>query len=294
MELRQLRHFVVLAEEMHFGRAAKRLFMTQPALSTSIMRFEEVMKARLFDRSNKTVALSPIGKGLLARAREIVFLSEKLEEFGHAMAAGSAGFLQVGFTGTLFFRNLDQILDLFAALYPDIELSLREMSSQGQVDMLREGRLDAAFINSPVPPAGLDSLVFFEEKFVACLPAGHRLAKKRLLDVRELAHESFVMLSRDPSPPYHDHVVGLCAAAGFQPKVHFAAAQVLTIVAIVASGHGVSLVPESVSKAGIDGLVYIPLRNVERLPSAYLAWNPYRDVPGLRGLIDTVRNARRR
>lgn len=136
------------------------------------------------------------------------------------------------------------------------------------------------------------SLVFFAGE-VRGLTAGAPPAREeRLLDVRELAHESFVMLSRDPSPPYHDHVVGLCAAAGFQPKVHFAAAQALTIVAIVASGHGVSLVPETVGKAGIDGLVYIPLRNVEPLPSAYLAWNPHRDVPGLRGLIDTVRNAK--
>src|SRR6266566_5794194 len=288
MELRQLRHFVVLAEEMHFGRAAKRLFMTQPALSTSLMRLEEDAQVRLFERDSQAMQITLSGKAMLDRAKEIVSLAAKLEEMGHAMASGRAGFLEVGFTGTMLFRGLTHVLSKFSNNFPEIDLVLREFSTQTQTDMLRAGRLDAAFINSPLPPAGLANVVLFEERFVACLPEQHPLAGTAVLNVEELHNEVVIILSRDISPAYYDHVVAICATGGFQPKIRVAASQVLTIVALVASGIGVSIVPESVSKAGVAGVRYVPLRGVVRQPSAYLAWNPERVVPGLQSLIDTV------
>lgn len=294
MELRQLRHFVALAEEMHFGRAASRLFITQPALSNSVIRLEEEMGVRLFDRGSKSMEMTLIGRAMLERAREIVTLEEKLLKFAHAMAAGSAGFIDVGFTSTLLFRGLTDVLNEFARSFSEIELSVRELSTQTQLDMLRNGRLDVGFINSPVAPAGLESLVLFEERFVACLPQTHPLARKREIDVKELRDDVFVMFSRDPSPAYYDHVIALCGSGGFQPKVRVAAALVLSVVALVASGVGVSLVPESVSKAGIDGVVYVPIRSVKRQPSAFVVWNTKREVPGLDALIQTVRRVRQK
>lgn len=292
MELRQLRHFVVLAEEMHFGRAAQRLHMTQPALSNSVMRLEEELGVRLFERGSKSMSSTLIGCAMLKRAREIVTLEEKMLDFARSMAAGRAGFIDVGFTSTLLFRGLTDVLNQFSQAYPEIELSVRELSTQTQLDMLRNGRLDVAFINSPVAPAGIESLVLFEERFVACLPCGHSLASKREIDVEELRHDVFVMFSREPSPAYYDHVIAICSAGGFQPKVRVAAALVLSVVALVASGIGVSLVPESVSRAGIDGAVYVPIRSVKRQPSAFVAWHPQREVPGLEALIETVRRVR--
>lgn len=293
MELRQLRHFVFLAEEMHFGRAAARLFITQPALSTSVMRLEEEMKIRLFERDSKTVALTLVGRLMLARAKEIVSLTDKLEQFSHAVAAGGAGVVEVGFTGTLLFRGLAPILKNFRDTFPQIELSVRELTSQVQIDMLRTGRLDAAFVSSPVPPAGLSSFVLFEERFVACLPEGHPLAGKSQIDLRQLQDAEFVMLSRDASPAYYDHIVAMCAATGFQPNVSIVAAHVPSIVALVASGIGVSLMPESVGKLGIPGAVFVPLRGVSRAATAFMAWNPQRDVPGLSSLIDMVQRVKR-
>jgi DNA-binding transcriptional LysR family regulator len=293
MELRQLRHFVVLAEEMHFGRAAKRVFITQSALSTSVMRLEEEMNVRLFERDSKGMSLTPIGTSLLERAKEIVSLTEKLERFSRAMAAGRAGFIEAGFTATLLFRGLDEILKKFGAQYPEIEVSLHEFSSQAQVERLRGGRIDAAFINSPVPPAGLECLPLFEERFVACLGDQHALAGRRQIDAQELKDEVFVMFARDPSPAYYDHVIAICAAAGFQPVVRVAAAQVLAVVTLVATGFGVSIVPESVKKAGIAGVAYVPLRGVKRQPSAFMAWNPAREVPGIRELVQAVAQSRK-
>lgn len=293
MELRQLRHFVVLAEEMHFGRAAKRAFMTQPALSTSVMRLEEEMGVRLFERDSKSMKITLAGAAMLERAREIVSLEEKMLQFARAMGAGRAGFLDVGFTSTLLFRGLTDILNAFTLGFPEVELSMRELSTQMQLDMLRSGRLDVAFINSPVAPAGLESLVLFEERFVACLPRNHFLADRLEIDVADLRHDVFVMFSRDPSPAYYDHIIAICDRGGFQPEVRIAAALVLSVVALVASGIGVSIVPESIGKAGIDGVVYVPLRSEIRGPSAFVAWNAHRDIPGLEALLDTVRRIRK-
>lgn len=292
MELRQLRHFVMLAEEVHFGRAAKRLFITQPALSTSVMRLEEEMGVRLFERDSKAVSTTVIGRAVLARAREIVSLSDKLEHFGRAMAAGRAGFLEVGFTGTLLFRGLADIFTGFRNSFPEIELSMRELTTRTQLELLRDGRIDAAFVASPLPPAGLASFALFEDRFVACLSERHPLAHKRQLDVRQLRDELFVMLARDVSPAYYDHIMGICAEAGFQPSTRIAAAQSTSIVALVAAGQGVSLMPESVSKAGIRGAVFVPLRGVGRQPSSFMAWNPQRDVPGLKSLIEVVKQVK--
>jgi DNA-binding transcriptional LysR family regulator len=287
-----LRHFVVLAEEMHFGRAARRLFISQPALSTSVMRLEEQMQVRLFERDSKAVSMTLMGRAMLDRAKEIVSLADKLEQFGRAVAAGRAGVIEVGFTGTLLFRGLAPILKHFRDAFPEVDLSVRELTSQVQLDMLRSGRLDAAFVSSPVPPAGLASFVLFEERFVACLPQGHPLAAGEAVDVGQLRDEGFVMLSRDVSPAYYDHIVAMCASASFRPNVRIVAAHVPSVIALVASGLGVSLIPESVGRVAIPGAVCVPLEGAAKQATAFMAWNPERDVPGLASLIDTVRRDR--
>ncbi len=292
MELRQLRHFVVLAEEMHFGRAAARLFITQPALSGSLMRLEESMKVRLFERDSKNVSITRLGRTLLTRAQELVSLADRLEHFGRAVAEGRAGVMEVGFTGTLLFRGLAPLLKNFRDSFPQIELSLRELTSQVQIDMLRTGLLDAGFVSSPVPPAGLQSFALFEESFVACLPEGHPLARRREIEVGALRDAEFVMLSRDVSPTYFDHIVAMCTATGFQPRVSAQAAHVPSVVALVAAGMGVSMMPESVGKLAISGAVFVRLRGVGRAATAFMAWNPRRDVPGLSSLVETVRQAK--
>ncbi|MGE4338234.1 MAG: LysR substrate-binding domain-containing protein [Pigmentiphaga sp.] len=293
MELRQLRHFVMLAEEMHFGRAAKRLFLSQPALSTSIMRLERELSVRLFDRDSKSMSLTPVGRALAERAREIVSLADKFDQFGRAMANGRAGFIDAGFTATLLFRGLDTILERFEVDYPDIELSLHEMPTQMQIERLRNGHLDAGFVNSPVPPANLESMPLYEERFVACVPERHPLASKPEVDVRELRDEPFVMFSRDVSPAYYDHLIAMCASAGFEPHVRISASLLLTVVTLVASGFGISIVPESVEKSGIPRVRFIPLCGAERRPSAYMVWNREHRAPGLIELIEMVRRIRK-
>lgn len=293
MELRQLRHFVILAEEMHFGRAARRLFMTQPPLSASIMRLEEELGVRLFERDSKRVVLTPAGAQLLERARETLAQADKTVEFARAVAVGNAGRIEVGFTGTLLYRGLPAILARFHKDYPLVELGLREISTQDQISAVREGKLDAGFINTLVPPAWLESMVIFRERFVVCLPEGHALAHQRQIDLADVREEAFVMFGKKGSPAFYDHVVGLCESAGFTPKMGVEVGQFLSVAAMVASGFGVSVVPESVSRAGIKGAAFVPFRGSEVRPTAHLVWSPAATpTPGLQALIDTTRALR--
>jgi DNA-binding transcriptional LysR family regulator len=289
MDLRQLRHFVVLAEELHFGHAAKRLFMTQPALSASVMRLEQDMDVRLFERSNKAVELTSIGLGLLPRAREILAMSERIRRYVLSVASGRAGVIEVGFTGTMLFRGLAKIFRQFSASFPEIDLSMRESTSQVQMDMLRTGRLDVGFLTTPVPPLGLSSFVFIEERFAACLPQDHRLAHKDDLEVGELRDEVFVMLERENSPTYHEFVLSLCTGVGFLPKSQIVAAQAASVFALVAAGLGIAVMPESIGWAQFPGVMFIPLRGQLARPSVYVAWRSDREVPGLDRFLEAIR-----
>jgi DNA-binding transcriptional LysR family regulator len=284
----------VLAEEKHFGRAANRLSLTQPALSSSVFRLEENLNVRLFDRDNKAVSLTSIGAAMLTRARELVLLSEKMEQYVRAVAAGRAGVVEVGFTGTMLYRGVAEILKEFSRSYPAVELSIRELTSQVQIGMLHAGSLDVGFLTMPVPPHGLSSFAFAEERFAACISREHPLAGDRELDVAQLRDEVFVMLARENSPTFYEYITALCTKAGFQPKSRIVAAQVPSVLALVASGLGVSLMPESIGAAQFAGVIFVPIRGEASHPSAYVAWNSERDVPGLQGFLDTVHDVRGR
>lgn len=292
MKLQQLRYFVTLAEEMHFGRAARRLCITQPPLSSSILQLEETLGVRLFERDSKHVAITVAGQALLERAREIVHQADRTMDFAKAIVDGRVGRIELGFTATLLYRGLPEIIHGFTAAYPDIELSMREANSQRQTEMVRAGRLDAGFVNMSVIPAGLDSMVIYEEKFAVCLPAAHRLAKAPSIAMEALRDEWFILISRESSPAYYDQLMAFCTAAGFRPKTRIEVAQILSKVALVASGLGVALVPESVGRAGTAGVVFVPLQGSDTRPNASLVWNPQRASPALDALVATTRAKR--
>jgi DNA-binding transcriptional LysR family regulator len=292
MKLQQLRHFVTLSEEMHFGRAAKRLCITQPPLSLSISQLEESLGVRLFERDSKHVAITVAGQALLEKVREIVYQADRTVDFAKAIVNGRVGRIELGFTGSLVHRGLPEIIHAFTGSHPDIELSMREANSQRQTELVRSGRMDAGFVNMSVPPAGLESLIIYAEKFVVCLPAKHRLAKASSIAMEALRDEYFILISRESSPSYYDQLIAFCTAAGFRPKIRIEVAQILSKVALVASGLGVALVPESVARAGMAGIVFVPVAGCETRPNASLVWNPQRSTPALDALIETTRAKR--
>ncbi len=271
-ELRQLRHFVAVAERLHFGRAAQALHMSQPPLSRSIQDLERRVGARLLSRTRRKVELTPEGARFLAEAKRLLGQLERaLLEVG-SMAAGAGGRLRLGFVSLADFGVLPGLLKAFKAARPGVALALREMLSPEQAAALAAGELDFGLLLPPVP-GELEHLVVQRERFLAALPARHRLARGAgKLSVRELAEEAFVMAPREIAPGLHDSVALLAARAGFSPRVAQEAIQMQTVVSLVSSGLGVAIVPASVSNLGRRGVVYREIADAHPKLDLWLAW----------------------
>lgn len=288
MELRHLRYFVALAEELHFGRAALRLSITQPPLSFAIQSLEQELAAQLFVRDNKRVSLTDAGHAYLLESRAILDRMEHANATARLIASGKLGRIDIGFTGSMAYREVPQIVSRFFEQHPGIEVTLREMGSAEQVEALSHRQLHAAFVNLPFIPDGLQGIALLKDAFVCCLPESHPLAKKTQIDLVELAGDPFVMFMREISPANYDNVISVCRQAGFEPHTRFAARQWLTIVSLVANGLGVSLVPRSIARSRMAGTCFVPIAGTEAFSSAYLLWHPENKTPALQNFLDVA------
>ncbi len=294
MELRHLRCFVALAEERHFGRAAARLAMTQPPLTTAIQQLEASVGARLFERNSRGVAITAAGAALLPRALSLLEQAALAAREAREVGQGLAGSLRVGFAGTVLYRGLPQVLRDFAAAHPRLRLSLHELSSAEQLAELAQDRLDLGFVHTPRVPPGFSQILLSSQAFMACLPSGHALAgdggeAAPPLDLRQLAGEPFALIMRAVSPDYHDRILAACAEAGFEPEPHFALRHWLSVVSVIAQGLGVGLVPAALQQAGLPGVCFRPLAAPLAPYDTHCLWRTQRDLAALQAFLDTVR-----
>ena len=258
IELRHLRYFAAVAEELHFGRAARRLGMAQPPLSQQIGRLEEMMGCALFTRRPR-VALTPAGEVLLAVARRSLAQVAQGVETTRRAGRGEAGVLTVGFAASVMLAPLPAMIRAFRTRHPGVELRLRELSTSAQVQALAEGAIDLGFLREPAPDPEIVCEPLVREPFVAVLPPAHPLAGRPGISLEELAEEPFVHFPREVAPTLHDQVMALCRQAGFAPRVVQVAQEWLTIVGLVESGLGVSLAPASFRRLRWGGVRYVPL-----------------------------------
>jgi len=276
-DLRQLRHFIAVAERLHFGRAAAALHISQPPLSRSIRDLEARVGATLLARTRRRVELTPEGARFLEEARRLLAQLERAVLEVGSMAAGGGGRLRLGFVSLADYGVLPGLLKAYKSARPGVDLALREMLSPDQAAALGAGELDFGLLLPPVLPpaagAGLEHVVVQRERFVAALPARHRLARMRgRLAIRELAGENFVMAPRAIAPGLHDIVSGLAARAGFAPRVAQEAIQMQTVVSLVSSGLGVAVVPASVANLGRRGVAYREIADAHPKLDLWLAW----------------------
>lgn len=271
-DLRQLRHFVAVAERLHFGRAAAALHISQPPLSRSIRDLEARVGATLLARTRRRVELTPEGTRFLEDARRILQqLDEAVIAVGR-MAAGDTGRLRLGFVSLADYGVLPGLLKAYKAARPRVTLALREMLSPEQASALAAGELDFGLLLPPVM-GELEHIVVQRERFLAALPSRHRLARSGgRLAVHELAGESFVMVPREIAPRLHDIVAGLAARAGFVPRIAQEAIQMQTVVSLVSSGLGVALVPASLANLGRRGVTYREIADAHPRLDVWLAW----------------------
>jgi DNA-binding transcriptional LysR family regulator len=289
MELRHLRYFVVLAEELHFGNAAKRLHITQPPLSFNIRQLEESLGARLFTRDSRSVRLTAVGAAFLPEALRVLAQAHAAEEAGRALAAGNAGTLRVAFTSSMLYRGMPEILKAFAAQHPRIEVHLNDFTVVEQNEALGRRMIDGGFWPGQSLAPGMAGEALAADEFVCCLHESHQAANERTLPLEALAGENFVMLGRDISPAGYEHVLSMCARAGFHPRERAHVRQWLTAVALVSFGVGVSIVPASLRRAPVAGVRFVPLEGGKTQTSGYFTWNPDGMSPALEEFIQTVR-----
>jgi DNA-binding transcriptional LysR family regulator len=286
MKLHLLRYFAVLAEELHFGRAAERLAITQPPLSSSIKALEEELGVRLFERSSKHVALTPAGHAYLAEVRVVLDRVASAGEVARAVAAGLRGRLDIGVTGSMVYRDMPRIVRAFGERAPGIEVNLREMSSGEQIEALLHRQLHAGFVNASTVPPRLLCQPLVADHFMCCLPESHALAHEPSVPLTALAQETFVMFARDVAPANHDTVIALLHRAGIHPHTRHAARQWLTVVSLVALGMGVAVAPASLAQAGVQGVRFVPIAGLHHPAMGLLAWHEADDTPALRAFLD--------
>lgn len=260
MELRHLRYFLAVADELHFGRAAARLHLSQPPLSQQIRQLEAELGFQLFLRTSRRVRLTEAGRAFREEARLLLERLERAAAAARRVASGESGALAVGFVASATYALLPRLYRRFGQRHPGVALTLAEMSTAEQVEALRTGQIQVGLARPPVGDDTLEAEPLLEEPLVAALPAGHRLAARREVPLPALAEEPFVLFPRQPRPGWIDVVQQACRAAGFRPAVAQEVLELSTAVTLVAAGIGVSLVPSSAQALGLSGVAYRRLR----------------------------------
>lgn len=291
MEFRHLRYFLVLSEELHFGRAARRLAISQPPLSLNIRQLEESIGARLFHRNSKEVRLTAAGRAFVPAARALLEQAAEAGRHAREVERGFEGRLRIGLVSSMLYRGLPRLLRDFQHAHPQLRMVVRELGSGDQVLELVHGQLDAGFVHTMRTPPELSRALFASEPFVCCLPAGHALARSRRIALRKLQEEPFVMFSRAVSPDYYERVLAICSDAGFYPEVRHEARHWLSVVSMVAQGLGVAIVPAALKGSGMPGAVFVPIEPSEARSEVFCVWRSADDSAGLQAFLEAMRAA---
>lgn len=269
MDLRSLRAFVAVAEELHITRAAERLGMQQPPLTRTIHALEAEMGTPLLRRLPRGVRLTEAGRSLLEEARAVLRRTDALKQTVGRVARGESGRIAVGFSGSASLHPfVPRVLRMFHASHPGVSLVLEESGTADLAAALAEGRLDAAFIRSPmIDTPGLLLQPLLQEAMLVAMPTGHRLSRGRAASVpiRALAGERLVLHRRVAGPGLYDTILAACREAGFTPALVQEAPRLPTTLILVAAGMGLSIVPEGLQRVNIDGVAYRPLSGSPQL-----------------------------
>ena len=290
MELRHLRYFVAVATELHFGRAAKQLHITQPPLSMQIRALEEELGVTLLHRTRRQVSMTRAGKAFLHDARQILERAEQAVLTARRAARGEIGELVVGFISVADYNLLPLVLREFRRCYPQVTMSLKELTTDAQIAELLEGRIDVGFLLPPVSEPTIESVPILREPLIAAIPEHHPLASTEgKIPLASLSSAPFIMTPRHMAPGLHDDIVSFCHSAGFSPQVVQEAIQMQTVISLVSAEMGVALIPESLQNLQRTGVTYKRLKEKSPLTEIRLAWRAGDNLPTLKLFIQLTR-----
>jgi len=289
MELRQLRYFVAVAEELHFGRAARRLHLSQPPLSQQIMALERELEVPLFLRLGRGVQLTVAGARFLEHAREVLRQASQAARVARRAARGEIGELSVGFVGSIAFTYLPRVLRVFVQRYPDITLTLHEHTIAEQFEALRDGRLQVGLVRPPVSLPELEGETLLVEPFIVAMPADHPLAAAGEVPVDALRDQPLIMVPDRAGLRYYSQVLGMCHRAGFVPRVVQEIRHLHAAIGLVSAGIGLTLLPESLRVVRVPGVAYRPLAGAEERAEIAVAWRRGDPSPAVARLREVAR-----
>jgi DNA-binding transcriptional LysR family regulator len=281
LEIRQLRYVQAVAEELHFGRAAARLHIAQPALSRQIQKIEGQTGAVLFSRTQRKVELTAAGRLMFERASAILSELQQLEIDVRRAGRGEIGRLTVGFIHSSTYGLLPRTLQRFRDLHPDVELDLREMGIADQVAALAQDKIDVGLSRPARYAPGVQTCTIMEEDFVVAVPAYHALASSSSTPLARLANEPFILFPRSSSPLFNTSILTMCDQAGFTPQAIQTATQVHTVVGLVSAGMGIAIVPATAKNMQVSGVAFLRIEEDPPPVKIVLAWRPTRDTPAL-------------
>lgn len=293
MELRHLRYFVVLAEELHFARAAERLRIAQPGLTQQIQALERELGVRLFHRTKRSVELSDAGVLLLEEARLTLAQAERAELVARRAGRGELGRVEIGYVGSAAYSGvLSATVFAFRQAYPEVDLRLREMDMERQLTELGEGRLDIGFIRPPVRdcPPGVIIATIFTEPVIVALRRDHPLAAREAVAIAALADEPFITTHLQAGVGFYEHTMAVCRQGGFTPRVAQKARQFATIISLVGAGLGVAIVPDSLRRVQLADVVYRPLADASELAELAIAFRRDEPSPAVKAFLQKVRD----
>ncbi len=282
MELRQLHYFVTVAEELHFGKAADRLQITQPALSKQIARLEQALGVQLLARTKRTVQFTPAGQVFFEQAQQLLSQAESAIQLTQRIDRGEVGQLTIGFTETAVHTILPQLVCDFRQDYPNVEISLIELSTEAQVTALNQGKIDLAFLHPPIDPRGIILHPILEESFVAVLPQQHPLVAYDRIPLEAFANEPLIIHPRQEGPALYDGFVQVCQEAGFQPKIVKESISLQARICLVATGMGITFVSSQLQFLVGRNVVCRPLEKCPIDLKLAAAWRQNASNPTLR------------
>lgn len=287
MDLKQLRYFDAVAETCHFGQAAERLHLAQPALSQAVRRLEAELDVLLLARTTRQVSLTPAGEFFHREVRRILGDLDACVVGTRSIAEGSRGLLRVGFTGTSAFTQLARLSRIVRASLPGVALEVQaDLLTPGQVERLTDGRLDLGVLRGPVAEPGIETRSLLQEPLVLALPADHRLAAEPALEVVDVSADEFVAYA-DTRSAVNEAMVSSCLRAGFSPNITHRAPGTAALLALVAAQLGVALVPESVRSMQLQGVVFRDVADAATIDLS-LAWRADDPSALVAGALDVL------
>lgn len=288
MELHSLRYFVAVAEELHFGRAAARLHITQPALSRQIRGLEEELGIELLRRTKRTVELTAAGATFLVEVRKALQQVESAVHVAQRVARGEVGTLRIAFTPSAMHTVLPGVLRQFRDRHPHVKLEMSELCTLDQVNALRTEIVDVGLLHPPIDAPFLKLYPLPGERLVVALPQTHPLARQKQLRLKALATEPLILHPRYEGPVLYDQILHLCRSAGFEPHIVHEESKHQTRVGLVAAGIGITFVPESVQQSGLTGVFYRSLIGASPELQLAVAWRQEHSSPVLQKFLQVA------